>query len=52
MSIGKLQKDLAPLEEALAAIRELLDISPDDDDYQDTLKQIDAAIEELKGSDS
>jgi tetratricopeptide (TPR) repeat protein len=48
MSIGKLQKTIAPLEEALAAIRDCLEITPDDDDYKATLKQIEAAIEELK----
>ena len=48
MSIGKLQKTIAPLEEVLAAIRDCLEITPDDDDYKATLKQIEAAIEELK----
>jgi tetratricopeptide (TPR) repeat protein len=50
--IGKLQSEQAPLEEALAAINDCIEIAPDDEDYKDTLQQIEAGIDELNNTEN
>jgi tetratricopeptide (TPR) repeat protein len=49
MHIGTMQKAPGLLEEAISAIKDCLEIDPDNEDYKDTLQQIEAAIEEVKG---
>ena len=51
-SLGALRKDMAVLAEARAAVLLALEVAPDDENYKDTLQQIDAAIAELANGGS
>jgi hypothetical protein len=46
-SLGALRKDASVLAEAKAAVLLALEIATDDENYKDTLQQIDAAIAAL-----
>ena len=49
-ALGQLQKDMAKLEEARAAILGAVELAPENQSYKATLEKIQREIEDLKGA--